>query len=97
MQQNIISIQNGIRSLEDFELDFVGDAEWNLATAVAVTAGGAVTGATAFGVLAVFGGPVGWGACGVATLAGGVSSFAGYSVYEFVMWMNVMGFGFGGC
>ena len=42
--------------------------------------GGAVAGGIRFGVLAAFGGPAGWGACGIACLAGGLGASAGYCI-----------------
>lgn len=43
-------------------------------------AGGAVGGAVRFGVAALFGGPVGWGACGAAALGTGLGASAGVAI-----------------
>jgi hypothetical protein len=46
----------------------------------AADVGGAVAGGVRFGILAFFGGPVGWGLAGSAILAGGIAASVGYAI-----------------
>ena len=48
---------------------------------------GAVAGATRFGVAALLGGPVGWGAAGTAALSTGLGASAGYAVGALFGWL----------